>query len=233
MPVGKRFGQNGANSMNRAFLHRINRACLPLGWAAAVAAPFVTHAALATGRFANEAALLALVQIAVLGVLTLRGLRGWQRIAAAAGVAALLAGLGVRLFRPGPAGLIATSGLSHTCIYLSLLFLFSRSLRPGRTALITGLAARLRGMLTPEIEAYTRNVTKAWCVFFTMQLAISMTLLAWAPVRVWSLFVNVLDAPMVGAMFAAEYAIRRWRFRGQRHISPVATLRRFARDRAP
>jgi uncharacterized membrane protein len=232
MPAGKCFGQNVANTMG-ALLHRIKRACLPLGWAALAAAPFVTHAAIATGRFATEAALLALVQITVLGALTIRKLRGWRRVAAGVGVGALLGALGVRLFKPGPVGLIATSGLSHTCIYLSLLFLFSHSLQPGRTALVTTLAARLRGTLTPEIKVYTRNVTKAWCVFFTMQLVTSFMLLSLAPVRIWSLFVNVLDAPMVVAMFAAEYAIRRWRFRGLRHISPVATLQSFARDRAP
>ncbi len=219
--------------MDGGFVHRIKRASVSVGWAAAMATPFVTHVAIATGRFATEAAVLALIQIALLGALTIHRLRGWLRVAAVAGVGALLVALGVRMVRPGTIGLIATSGLSHTCIYLSPLFLFSRSLQPGRIPLVTVLAARLRGILSPEIEAYTRNVTKAWCVFFTMQLVTSVMLLTFAPVRIWSLFVNVLDAPMVGAMFAAEYATRRWRFRGQRHISPVATLRSFARDRAP
>ncbi len=197
-----------------------------------VAAPLATHVALATGHYALPATALATVEVALLGTVAVRNARGWQRAGSVVVMAALLGMLGLRLARPawaGADGLIAASGLSHAFIYGSLLLLFSRSLQPGRVDLITGLATRLRGSLTPEMLVYTRRVTKAWCAFFTLQLLASSVLLLLAPHHVWSLFVNVLDGPSVVAMFAAEYAIRRWRFRNYSHISPIETVRTFSR----
>ena len=221
--------------MNDALLQRIGKGLLPLGWAAAFAAPLVTHVALATGKYAAVATVLAMAEIVLFGGLALRKARGWGAAGVLAGVAVMLALLALRLARPGWAGaggLIAASAASHAFIYGSLLLLFARSLQPHRTDLITGLATRLRGSLTPAMLAYTRTVTKAWCVFFALQLLTSAMLLAVAPHRVWSLFVNVLDGPSVLLMFAGEYTIRRWRFRNYRHISPVETFRTFARSRA-
>jgi uncharacterized membrane protein len=56
--------------------------------------------------------------------------------------------------------------------------------------------------------SYTRKVTIAWSIFFAIQLAISIGLFCAAPLVWWSFFVNILDIPLVAAMFAAEYAIR-------------------------
>ena len=218
-----------------ALLQRLGKRLLPAGWAAVVVAPFLTHAALATGRFGTAATAFAMVQLALLGTLAVRSLQGWRLGVAAAALVSLLLLVGIRLVQPGwagVAGLVAASGLSHAFIYGSLLLLFAKSLLPGRTDLITGLATRLRGALTPAMLTYTRKVTIAWCVFFALQIITSLALLAAAPHAVWSLFVNVLDGPSVVLMFAAEYAIRRWRFRDYRHISPVETFRTFARNRA-
>ena len=200
--------------------------------AAAVAAPFAAHAAIATGRFVSVALVLTAVQAAVVGAVALRQARGWQRTLGLVAAAVLVASLALRLREPGMAGLMAGSGLSHALIYSSLLLLFGQSLRPGSTPLVTGLALRLRGTMTPAIARYTRTVTKAWCVFFLAQLLVSATLLAIAPHRVWSLFVNVLDGPAVLGMFLCEFAVRWWRFRGETHHSPWAVARSFARGRA-
>ena len=174
-------------------------------------------------------------EVTLLTALALRKATGWTRTFGVCAAIALVSAIGLRLVRPGWAGaggLIAAAGVSHTIIYGSLLLLFLRSLRPGQTDLITGLASRLRGSLTPGMLTYTRAVTRAWCVFFAAQLVVSVVLLLLAPHAVWSLFVNVLDAPSVLLMFAGEYTVRRWRFRGYQHISPVETFRSFARGRA-
>ncbi len=71
-------------------------------------------------------------------------------------------------------------------------------------------------------------MTKAWCIFFAGQIAMSATLFLFAPHAVWSLFVNVLDAPMVLLMFIGEYAVRRVRLRHRPHGSPLAMVRRLA-----
>jgi hypothetical protein len=105
-------------------------------------------------------------------------------------------------------GFVTVSALTHWSIYTGLLLTFALTLRPGRVALITGMARRLHGSLAPELATYTRIVTIAWCCFFAAQLLTSVTLFFFAPLPVWSFFVNILDIPLVVAMFAAEYLVR-------------------------
>ena len=82
-------------------------------------------------------------------------------------------------------------------IHGSLLAWFASSLRPGREALVTSLARQVRGSLEPDVAAYTRNVTRAWCVFF----AAAWRVRAAAGLRAdrdLVLDVNILDLPLVG-----------------------------------
>jgi hypothetical protein len=111
----------------------------------------------------------------------------------------------VGLFR---LGLVSVSAASHWAIYSGLLLMFGSSLRPGRTPLITKLARRMNVKTSRELEDYTRKVTIAWCCFFAAQLTISLSLFFLAPLFVWSLFVNILDIPLVITMFAVEYLVR-------------------------
>ncbi len=221
--------------MSARLCNGIRRGAVLLGVSAVALAPFASHAAMTTGRFEAAALLLAALQAATLVAVALRQDRPWQRGAGLVAAAGLLALLVLKATGPaaaGRAGLIASSGLSHAAIYASLLVLFGQSLRPGRTAVVTKLALRFHGVLPSAKRIYTRTVTKAWCIFFLAQLAASALLLCLAPDRVWSLFVNVLDGPLVAAMFLAEFAVRRWLFRHERHHSPLAVARAFARDRA-
>jgi uncharacterized membrane protein len=80
-------------------------------------------------------------------------------------------------------------------------------------------------------------VTVAWCCFFVAQLLGSALLFLFAPLAAWSLFVNVLNVPLVGAMFTAEFVYRQWRhahyprerfsdvFRMVTHIKKAAAAR--------
>ena len=106
------------------------------------------------------------------------------------------------------------------------LWFFGRTLLPGRQPLVTAIARFVHGSITPEVERYTRGVTVAWCAFFGAMGAASVALAALAPVAVWSFCSNVLSYPLVGAMFAAEYAIRRRRFPDYRHVPPGVLVRR-------
>jgi hypothetical protein len=105
-------------------------------------------------------------------------------------------------------GLVGVCAITHWMIYGGLLLTFGLTLRPGRDALITAMARKLHGTIPQELVVYTRRVTVAWCGFFAAQLATSVTLFFFAPLVVWSLFVNVFDLPLVAAMFAAEYMCR-------------------------
>jgi hypothetical protein len=105
-------------------------------------------------------------------------------------------------------GVVTISAITHWTIYSGLLLTFAVTLRPGRDALITRMARRMHGPLEPELATYTRRVTIAWCCFFAAQLTTSVALFFFAPLPVWSFFVNILDIPLVVAMFTSEYLIR-------------------------
>ena len=105
-------------------------------------------------------------------------------------------------------GFVTASALTHWAIYAGLLLTFGLTLRPGREPLITAMARKLHGAVPDELAVYTRHVTIAWCCFFAMQLTTSIMLFLLAPLVIWSFFVNVLDIPMVIAMYAAEYLCR-------------------------
>ena len=130
-------------------------------------------------------------------------------------------------FRPNMAslcklGFVAASAVTHWCIYASLFTGFALTLRPGHEPLITAMARRLQGGMEDELAVYTRNVTIAWSAFFAAQLGMSVMLFCFAPLVVWSFFVNILDMPLVAAMFAAEYAVRlRCLRHPPRHSLPV------------
>ena len=95
-------------------------------------------------------------------------------------------------------------------IYVSglLLYLFGRTLRPGREPLVTRFM-RLMREPTPETLRYTRIVTWVWTVFFAAMLAESIGLALFAPRPVWSLFCNVLNYLFIAALMLGEYGYRR------------------------
>jgi uncharacterized membrane protein len=124
---------------------------------------------------------------------------------------------GAGVFAAGVAGCLAWNRagtdallpvLPHLAIYLLLLGWFGETLRPGREPLVTYMARHVHKTMSPELIAYTRRVTVAWCVFFLAMAATSLGLFLWAPIGAWSLFVNLLNLPLVVAMFLAEYLWR-------------------------
>ena len=98
--------------------------------------------------------------------------------------------------------------LPHLTIYLVLLIWFGSTLRHGREPLVTYMARHVHETMSEELLAYTRRVTVAWCVFFLAMALTSTALFLWAPVELWSLFANLLNLPLVIAMFLAEYLWR-------------------------
>lgn len=125
-------------------------------------------------------------------------------------------------------GVAAAYGMPHAIIYLSLLWFFGRTLAHGAEPMVAGLARRVHGPLPPAMAAYTRRVTGAWCVFFAMQLAGSALLFTFASLNVWSLFVNVLNFPLLALMFIGEYAYRSVRHREFPHASFLDGIRAFS-----
>jgi len=122
-------------------------------------------------------------------------------------------------------GLVAASAVPHTAIYVTLLAVFAATLRPGREALVSMLSRKMHGTLPPARAAYTRGVTWAWCGFFAAQLATSLALFLWAPIAVWSIFVNLLNAPLFVLMFLAEHACRQVCLADAPRYSPADVVR--------
>jgi uncharacterized membrane protein len=109
--------------------------------------------------------------------------------------------------------------------YFIMAFTFGRSLRGGRTPLCTQMADKVHGPLSALELRYTRNVTIAWVLFFLANLAASLLMFAFAPLRVWSLFVNFLSLPLILLMFVAEYLVRRRVLPQVQRNGLIATLR--------
>ena len=125
-------------------------------------------------------------------------------------------------------GVAAVSGLTHASVNLVLLWYFARTLRAGDEALVTRLARRVHGSLAPRLAVYTRRVTVAWAMFFAAQVAVSIVLFAFAPLELWSMYVNLLNVPLIALMFAAEHLYRRLRFPDHPRASIGRVLRAHA-----
>lgn len=134
------------------------------------------------------------------------------------------------------ASFVTVSAVAHWAIYAGLLSTFAVTLRPRREALLTFMARKLHGTISEEVRIYTRQATYAWCAFFAMQLTTSVVLFLFAPLVVWSFFVNVLDLPLVATMFAGEYLFRiHWLKNPPRHslsaiLSMIADIRKARED---
>ncbi|MDO5609776.1 MAG: ketosynthase [Pseudomonadota bacterium] len=127
-------------------------------------------------------------------------------------------------------------------------WLFTRTLLPGRTPLISRIVAAMEGdadgQLSPELYRYSRNLTVIWALALGL-LALSNLLLALIAVpggllaelgirpvvqvsdRQWSWFANIVNYGVVGLIFVIEYICRAHRFPG-RYKSPLDFIRRAA-----
>jgi uncharacterized membrane protein len=109
--------------------------------------------------------------------------------------------------------------------YAIMAFTFGRSLLKGRVPLCTQFADKIHGPLSALELRYTRSVTIAWAVFFLANMAVTFLLFEFAPLRIWSLFVNFLSLPLILLMFVAEYAVRRRVLPQVQRSGLIATLR--------
>jgi uncharacterized membrane protein len=189
----------------------------------------LVHSALAGGQAEPVRIALAFLPLLALASWIITSSRNkplWIFILVAAGVTIFL------LERQEQWGLAAAYSLPHAVIYSSLLWLFGHTLLPGRQALVTRLAQRVHGTLSPDMEIYTRRITVAWCLFFLGQLIASLLLFTLSSLEVWSLFINFLNVPLVLLMFAGEYVYRVIRHPEFPHASILDAMRAFAQDSA-
>jgi uncharacterized membrane protein len=190
------------------------------------AAPLMIHAAIVSNRWTVLVVAIPFAQLLIIGgALVARGsiwVKGLSIAAAGLGLALIWAYVPWKDFAAAPV-------IPHALAYATLLYCFGWSLLPGREAVLTRAAVFIRGPLPHELYLYTRRVTRAWCIFFAAQLVGSAVLFIWAPLEVWSFFVNVLNLPLVLVMFGGEYAYRLVRFPDYRHDSFSDMMRVFTK----
>ena len=96
----------------------------------------------------------------------------------------------------------------HVAIHLCLAALFGLSLRRDAQALISGVAQRVHGFLTPDMARYTRNLTWVWTVYFIAMAGGSMAIYAILRFEDWALFANWLTPFALALMFGGEHLLR-------------------------
>ena len=194
------------------------------GLLALIAYQALAHWAATRAPGSMAAALVALAPVAL--ALLWAGLRRspMRGLAAALGCAAVVA-----LLASIPAAAYALALAPQLIACLGLAWMFGSTLRPGREPLLTRVARGVHGSLPPRIAAYTRNVTLAWTLFLPAIAGASVLLFVLAPMRVWSLFANLLLLPLVGLMFLSEYLYRHLRYPWFAHATIAQTLGAFSR----
>lgn len=91
---------------------------------------------------------------------------------------------------------------------VALLLMFGRTLRPGRTPLVTRIALALGDAPSERLHRYTRAVTLAWSAFFASMAVESALMAVLARPELWSLFTNLVNYVLIGVFFLVEYTIR-------------------------
>jgi uncharacterized membrane protein len=151
----------------------------------------------------NAAALLA-PMLAAAAVAAWSAGQRLRSVLAVAAIGALCAQALVGVLIPAP--LLYLS--QHVVINLMLAWWFASSLRDGHVALITRLASLVHRHMTPPMLVYTRNVTRAWVVYFVAISAASLIVFATAPFETWAWFSNLVSPLACGAMFIGERVLR-------------------------
>ena len=194
---------------------------------ACVAYQYLVHSSVSNGQFSTVHLVLMWLPLAMLACWILARSRNkplWLSIVLAAGAIIYILEQRERL------GLAVSSGISHAGINLFLLWYFGRTLAPGREPLITRYARRVHGTLQPAMERLTRELTVAWCVFFSAQLIASALLYAFAPLNAWSLFINFLNFPLLAIMFVGQFAYRTLRYPDCPQASIWQAVEAFTKD---
>lgn len=205
-----------------------------------VAYPVAAHLAVLSANAASVAASVGLLVVLVL----LPALRARRPLAWA-----LLLVAGIGLYGAAARGqALLLLFLPPILINGFMTWLFGHTLRAGRLPLIERIIRALhdeRDDLDAAIIGYARRLTFAWASLFAALAAVNLLLAALAvpggflraagidppvavPLATWSLFANVLNYVIVGAMFAIEFRFRRRRFPQQSYRGFLDFLRRLS-----
>ncbi|RZL65144.1 MAG: hypothetical protein EOP81_05640 [Variovorax sp.] len=97
--------------------------------------------------------------------------------------------------------------LQHAGIHALLAVWFGSSLRGEGLSLIGQFAARVHHV-TPDMRAYTRQVTRVWTAYFIALAVASVAVYLTLPFSYWALLANVLTPVSLVALFVGEHWLR-------------------------
>jgi uncharacterized membrane protein len=128
-------------------------------------------------------------------------------------IVAVVAGLGLAalVLQAWHGGGLAPATLylaQHVAIHAALAVMFALTLRPGHEPLVTALARRVHGGMSPVMASYSRKVTVVWSAYFVLMAASSLALFAFAPFDVWAVFANLVTPVAMLLLFVGEYLLR-------------------------
>ena len=113
----------------------------------------------------------------------------------------------------------------HLGVHAALAMVFGSTLMPHRTPLCTKLAAWVHDDVTePSLWRYTRGVTVAWTIYFTVVCIASIALFVGAPFTSWTWFSTVGSLVGTAAMFAIENFARRFFLPAKDRIGLLRTI---------
>jgi uncharacterized membrane protein len=165
--------------------------------------------------------------LALAPMLTLGAVLAWRWLKTAlAALAALVTAFLLCTFWPGLTRNFSLLYFVQQFGFYSLMALsFGTTLIGPRVPLCTMLADKVHGPLTPQELRYTRQVTVAWTWFFILNMLATVLLFEFAPMNVWSIFVNFASLPLLALMFLGEYLVRRQVLPQVHSGGIIATLR--------
>lgn len=177
------------------------------GIAAALAYAAGSHLLMTSAQDSAWSLAIVLGPFAALGIVSLW--RGGQRVLALLCAAAALLVVG----QAWSGGGIPSRWLyfaQHAGVHLALGAWFGSTLRRGAESMITMLARKVHGSLTPAMAAYTRRVTLAWTAYFVAMALVSALLFMAGDFGRWALLANLLTPLATAGMFVGEYLVRYW-----------------------
>jgi uncharacterized membrane protein len=149
--------------------------------------------------------------LAIVGpMLALATFLAWQRGQRLLAALALLAtaALAWHAWRGGGLAPGSIYVAQHVAIHVLLGFVFGLTLVGGRESLVTALARRVHGTMTPAMVVYSRRVTVVWTCYFVAMALLSLALYGLAPFATWAAFANLATPLAMIALFVGEYLLR-------------------------
>lgn len=176
----------------------------------------------ALGRVSARALGLAILALFALRLVLARpgNLKAYARLAGPVGAAFVAAGAASLVWND-PRALLLTPALVNLGLFAAFACSFA-----SRETLIESFALAQMGTLSAAEHAYCRRVTALWCAFFVANTGVIVWLALAGTRERWALYTGVVGYVVMGAVFAAEFVYRHWRFRRYVGLPTDALLRR-------